>query len=151
MRHARVTGGPLTAHFQDDFAILNRRNGYALRLNVQHRFVVRQTDGPRGPWTVSSVEYVYEVADERDDPIAAWHWHPASALPGDAAHWPHLHAYGARDTLTLHKLHLPTGRVAIEAIVRFLIADLDVAPRRADWSTLLDRHEAAFRQQRSWA
>lgn len=144
-------GEQQSAYFQDDFAILNRRNGQALKLAVHHRFVVRQADDPRGPWTTSTVEYIYEVSDERDDPIAAWHWHPASAQPGDAAHWPHLHAYGTRDTLTLHRLHLPTGRVAIEAVVRFSIADLDVVPRRADWSAALDRHEATFRQQRSWA
>ena len=63
---------PQSANFQDDFAILSRRNGSTLRLDVQHRFVVRQADGTRGPWTVSTVEYIYEVADERDDPIAAW-------------------------------------------------------------------------------
>jgi hypothetical protein len=72
-------------------------------------------------------------------------------LAGDDAPWPHLHAHGARDTLTLHKLHLPTGRVALEAVVRFLIGDLNVAPRRSDWRTVLDRAEAHFRETRSWA
>ena len=72
-------------------------------------------------------------------------------LADDDAPWPHLHAYGARDTLTLHKLHLPTGRVALEAVVRFLFADLGVVPRRADWRAVLDRQEERFRQTRSWA
>jgi hypothetical protein len=57
----------------------------------------------------------------------------------------------ARADLTLHKLHLPTGRVSIEAVVRFLIEDLDVVPRRRDWSAVLDRHEEAFRRSRTWA
>ena len=78
--------------------------------------------------------------------LAAWHWHPMSNLSEDASPWPHLHAYGARDTLTLHKLHLPTGRVSLEAVVRFLIEDLDVAPRRTDWRAVLRRHEERFRQ-----
>jgi hypothetical protein len=65
--------------------------------------------------------------------------------------WPHVHAYGARDNLTLHKLHLPTGRVSIEAVVRFLIEDLDVVSRRDDWRIILDRHEEAFRRSRTWA
>jgi hypothetical protein len=139
------------ARFQDGFAILTRRNGQALKLELRHRFVVRPADGARGPWTISTTEYIYEVADERDDPIAAWHWHPGSGLPGDAVQWPHLHAYGTRDTLTLHRLHLPTGRVSLEAVFRFAIVDLDVVPRRADWSALLDRHEDRFRRTRSWA
>lgn len=147
----QAIGEEQTARFQDNFAILERRNGSALKLDVRHRFVVRQIDGPRGPWTASTTEYIYEIADERDDPIAAWHWRPESSRPGDAVQWPHLHAYGVRDTLTLHRLHLPTGRVSLEAVVRFSIADLDVAPRRRDWRAHLDRHEGRFRQARSWA
>jgi hypothetical protein len=53
--------------------------------------------------------------------------------------------------VTLHKLHLPTGRVSIEAVIRFLIEDLEVAPLRDDWRAVLDRHEDLFRQTRSWA
>jgi hypothetical protein len=140
-----------TAHFQDHFAILDRRNGQALRLELRHRYAVSEAQGERGSWTVSTAEYIYEVADESDEVIAAWHWHPTSGQAGDEAHWPHLHAYGTRDTLTLHKLHLPTGRVSIEAIVRFLIEDLDVVPGREDWRAVLDRHEDVFRQTRTWA
>jgi hypothetical protein len=108
-------------------------------------------DGHRGLWAASTEEYVYQVFDERDDLLAAWHWHPMTQLSEDDAPWPHLHAYGARDALTLHKLHLPTGRVALEAVVRFLVSDLGVVPRRADWRATLDRHEEQFRQTRSWA
>jgi hypothetical protein len=146
------TGEPWrTAHFQGHFAILDRRNGQALKLELRHRYAVSEAQGQRGLWAVSTAEYIYEVADERDDAIAAWHWHPRSGQAGDEAHSPHLHAYGARDTLTLHKLHLPTGRVPIEAVIRFLIEDLGVVPRHVDWSAILDRHEAVFRQTRSWA
>jgi hypothetical protein len=108
-------------------------------------------DGQRGPWTTTTTEYIYEVSDERDDLIAAWHWHPESGRAGDEAPGPHIHAYGDRETLTLHKLHLPTGRVSLEALVRFLIEDFGVIPRRGDWRTVLSRHEETFRQLRSWA
>jgi hypothetical protein len=118
---------------------------------VLHRFVVRRLAENRGLWTASTTEYIYRVSDERDDLLAAWHWHPMTQLSGDDAPWPHLHAYGVRDTLTLHKLHLPTGRVSLEAVIRFLVMDLDVAPRRADWRTVLDRREEQFRQARTWA
>lgn len=70
---------------------------------------------------------------------------------GDESHWPHLHAYGARDTLTLRKLHLPIGRVSLEAVVRLLIEDLDVVPRRAEWRAILTRYEERFRHTRTWA
>jgi hypothetical protein len=137
--------------FQDEFAILDRRNGQALNLEIRHRFVVRRPEGSHGLWTASTTEYIYRVSDERDDVLAAWHWHPMEQTSGDDAPWPHLHAYGAHDTLTLHKLHLPTGRVGLEAVVRFLVSDLGVVPRRADWRAILDRAEAHFREHRSWA
>jgi hypothetical protein len=150
-RGPRVAGERQTAHFQDGFAVLSRRNGHTLSLELYHRYIVRAAEGDRGPWTASTVEYVYEVGDERGEPIAAWHWHPGTRRPEDAVQWSHLHAYGSRETLTLHRLHLPTGRVSIEAVVRFLIEDFDVIPRRDDWSAIRDRHERAFRASRTRA
>ncbi len=150
-RQSRQPEQARTARFQDSFAIFDRRNGQALKLELRHRFVVRQVDRNRGLWTASTREYAYRVSDERDDLLAEWHWHPMTQISDDDAPWPHLHAYGVRDALTLHKLHLPTGRVALEAVVRFLILDLDVVPRRDDWRAILDRHEEQFRQTRTWA
>jgi hypothetical protein len=150
-RGPRVAGEQQTAHFQDGFAILSRRNGQTLSLELYHRYIVREAGGDRGPWTASTVEYVYEVSDDGGDPIAAWHWHPETRRAEDAVQWPHLHVHAARETLTLHRLHLPTSRVSLEAVVRFLVEDLDVIARRADWSAILDRHEEAFRRSRTWA
>jgi hypothetical protein len=56
--------------------------------------------------------------------------------------WPHLHAYGAHDSVDLHKLHPPTGHVTLSSVVRFLIEDLGVLPRRADWPAVVERHVA---------
>jgi hypothetical protein len=150
-RYERSRHDMRMADFQDKFAILDRRNGQTLKLELYQRYAVVNAEGDRGPWTTTTTEYIYEVFDQTDDLIAAWHWHPMSGRVGDEAHWPHLHAYGARETLTLHKLHLPTGRVSLEAVVRFLIEDLDVVPRRADWSAVLTRHEDTFRRLRNWA
>lgn len=142
---------PQTAAFQGGFAILTRRSGKALSLELAHRYTVTKTDNERESWEVSTAEYIYDVSDESDELIAAFHWHPLITQVGEAVQWPHLHAYGARDALTLHKLHLPTGRISLEAVIRFLIEDLDVVPLRDDWSAILDRHEQAFRQARSWS
>ena len=149
-RYSQHRAGWQSASFQDDFAILTRRSGQALKVELLHRFIVVKTEGERRPWAVTTTKYVYEVANEQDDTIAAWHWHPVTTQAGDQARWPHLHAYGARDTLTLHKLHLPTGRVSIEAVMRFLIQDLDVTPRRPDRERVLEQHEQAFHRERTW-
>jgi hypothetical protein len=150
-REIHAEGEQQTAHFQSGFAILDRRDSLTLSLELYHRFVVRKAEGERGPWTASTVEYVYELSDESDNLIAAWHWHPGTMRPADAVQWPHMHAQGSHARPTLHRLHLPTGRVSLEAVVRFLIIDLDVIPRREYWSAILDRHESAFHRVRSWA
>lgn len=46
-------------------------------------------------------------------------------------------------------LHLPTGRVSIEAVVRFLIQELDGEPRREDWEEVLDDAERPFIEHRT--
>jgi hypothetical protein len=149
-RYSRRSGDQQTASFQDEFAILNRRNGQVLKLELAHRYTVTEGDYERGPWKVSTVEYIYEVADESDEPIARFHWHSVSAQPGDEVRWPHVHVHGDRAALTLHKLHLPTGRVSIESVVRFLIDDFDVVPVRANWDAILREREEAFKRWRSW-
>jgi hypothetical protein len=146
-----VAGEQRTAHFQAGFAILDRRDGQTLGLELYHRYVIREAEGEHGPWTASTAEYVYEVKDQRDDKIAAWHWHPTTIRTTDQAHWPHVHAYGDREGLTLHKLHLVTGRISLEALVHFLVDDLNVVPRRDDWREIVERGEEAFRQARTWA
>jgi hypothetical protein len=45
----------------------------------------------------------------------------------------------------LNRLHTPTGRVLLEHVLRFLIADLDVAPPcGADWEDVLNEGERKF-------
>jgi hypothetical protein len=71
----------------------------------------------------------------------AFHWHPDGK--SDVT-WPHLHVYEER------KLHVPTGRVAIEQIVRLAI-DLGAPPIRDDWEDVLARSLSRFQDWRTWA
>jgi hypothetical protein len=139
-------GEQQTAAFQSGFTILERPSGDALRLELLLRYVIVQAEGERGLWKVSTREYIYEIADERDELVAAYHWHPQSGR----ITWPHVHVYGARDSLTLHKLHLPTGCIPVESIVRFLVEDLGVQPLRPNWDEIIIRREVASRQWRTW-
>jgi hypothetical protein len=47
--------------------------------------------------------------------------------------------------------HLPTARVALEQVVRWLIVEAGVSPLRSDWSDVLERNEEDWRERRSWA
>ena len=50
----------------------------------------------------------------------------------------------------MRRLHLPTDRLALELVLRFLIEELGVQPRRDDWSHQLREGEDYFRLHRSW-
>jgi len=65
------------------------------------------------------------------------------------------------DVINLHvasgpiekQVHLPTGRVSIESILRLLLDELEVPPVRAhagDYGRILDKAEGDFIEHRSW-
>jgi hypothetical protein len=92
---------------------------------------------------VSTSAYRYHILDRDDREILAYHWHPEGVSPVTE---PHLHLsgrlrpldIGAPDTpVALGEMHLPTGIVSLAHVVRLLIAEIGVEPRRDDWETVL--------------
>jgi len=79
-----------------------------------------------------------------------YHWHPTGH--SDVT-YPHLHLYAGAGTLhhNLRKAHLPTARIAMEDVLRFVITQLRVIPLRGDWAVILTETQAAFEQWRLWA
>lgn len=65
----------------------------------------------------------------------------------------HMHAAatigsGQANPLDLNRLHLPTGWVLLESVIRFLITDLGVAPVCGDeWPSVLAEGERSFREE----
>jgi hypothetical protein len=49
------------------------------------------------------------------------------------------------EELDLDDRHIATGRVTLEALVRMLVEEFGVAPRRGDWREVLDRNDAVSR------
>jgi len=113
-----------------------------LGVTMQYRLV--EDDGPRGPWRVKTTAYVYSVEDGAGQEYVAYHWHPQ--LPRYTR--PHVHVRGPHDHW--HKMHMPTGRVALEDVLRLLIEEIGVDPRRDDWSDVLDSTQAGFEAWRTW-
>jgi hypothetical protein len=93
-------------------------------------------------WKVRSERYYYSLlhaADRRE--MLSWHWHPNTGDPR-----PHLHhGVGLGDLR-----HIPTGRVTVESIIRYLLVDLDVPPKRDDFLQVLDEAERLHVEHRSW-
>lgn len=142
-------GGPYPSLFQRGLAVLDRGRGRSpLQLALTHSYLVESGEGGRAPWRLRTASWIYKIADANGVTILEFHWHPANS---GRVTWPHIHAYGTHVSLELHKLHPPTGRISIESVVRFLIEDLGVVPRRADWPAILDRNERLFRERRTWS
>jgi hypothetical protein len=111
-----------------------------LRLIMQYRIVEKSPE----QWGASTTAYYYTIDDNRGE-IIAWHWHPNTGFP-----YPHLHM-GSR--ATPRQVHTPTSRVSIEAVIRYLIDELGVAPlreHREDWREMLAEVEQAFIDNRTW-
>ena len=111
---------------------------------------------PRGPYRLIIDGYTYALFDNHRAETLAFHWE-RDPHPGSRA-YPHLHVGSTViDTghalfgSTFSSLHIPTGWITIEHIVRFLIEDLDVIPNRSDWDDTLQRTQTIRKLNRDWA
>lgn len=95
---------------------------------------------------MSTAEYIYELLDAEDKRIIAYHFHPVSEL---GIVWPRVHL-SKTEPVDLRRAHPPTGRVSVEAILRFAILDLGVEPRSGGWEDDFKRSEEAFIRYRTW-
>lgn len=118
-----------------------------LSLRFRHRYTIVEAEGEYGPWTVRSTEYLYEFFNQEERSILAYHWHPNSR---SHVTWPHLHVPQTMP-FDLSRAHAPTGRVSVEAVVRFAIEDLGVRPSRENWRSAVEQGEQVFRRWRTWA
>ncbi len=124
--------------------------GTDLSLVLRQRYYVIKVEDPnRGPWKVSTAEYDYNFRDSETRVVIAYHWHPGGR---QKVRRPHLHLDRGAEVgrQELHRAHIPTGRVAIEDVIRFAINELGVEPRRDDWEQILDQAQRVHETWRTW-
>ncbi len=132
---------------QEPLRLRSDRLDDVINLQLRQQFrIVKDDKAPRARlWRASTVAYFYQLDDSAGRELAAWHWHP-----GTGAAFPHIHvASGPIEK----QVHLPTGRVSIESILRLLLDELEVPPVRAhagDYGRILDKAEGDFIEHRSW-
>jgi hypothetical protein len=112
----------------------------AIQLRLRQQFHVVRAE--RAKYHISTAAYFYRLDDEKGHELIAWHWHPAQRV-----NYPHAHVDCGAITSSAH---LPTGRVSIESVLRFVLNDLGVRARREDYADVLDEAERAFIQHRRW-
>ncbi len=127
----------------------------AIALRVRQFFLTEEVpeSARRERYRVSITGYYYALvrADTRADPgtdrgseLLAFHWHPESAEGGPhVVTFPHLHIDSSvlREQ-ALAKMHIPTGRMAIEDILRLAIRDFKARPLDRGWEQRLQETAA---------
>ena len=103
---------------------------------LQEFYRVEEIGHPRALWNVDVVEYYYTILDFEEREVLLYHWHPRSR---SSVTTPHLHLKQAAQVgrPEIRDAHLPTGDVSLSAILRVLIEEMGVQPRRPDWASIL--------------
>lgn len=101
-----------------------------------------------GTWRLKTLQYTYRIqgADEKN----CLRWEYVSRDVRDKLFCRHhfqapIRYQLAGKNLSLEEVHLPTGWVTIEEIIRFLIVELGVAAKAAGWDGILRQSEQQFR------
>ena len=84
----------------------------------------------------------------RDKRAALLRWEYAREL-NEGDDWPqhHLHVHSSLAGADITGIHIPTGPVLIEYVIRFMISELGVTPARPDWRNSLDESEELFHKE----
>jgi len=122
------------------------------QLHVQMEYaVVRSEDADRGRYKVSTRAYRYHVLTQDGTEALLFHWHPGG---NSTQKRPHVHLGNSllgRDAVISRKAHVPTGRVALESVIRFLVDEYQVVPLREDHEQILEACLLRFERWRTWS
>lgn len=107
---------------------------------------------PDKTWRLRTMEYNYHLlgGPSPDSPwIIRWEYKSHSRQRNEHPRH-HVHLATVIDTpagkMDFDKLHLSTGWVTIEEVIRFLIAEVGVKPKANNWDEELIKSEELFRK-----
>jgi hypothetical protein len=115
--------------------------GAKVELSFSMRYWIVESDAPgRGPWKVTTAGYMYELRQDGKT-LYEYHWHPISESHETL---PHLHC------AKLGKLHVPTGRIMIEDVLKLAVS-LGAKPRNAtSWRDIDGQNRKKFERGATW-
>lgn len=122
-----------------------------LELYIGHELEAYERDDIRARFALRTRQYWYRVFPRGSGELLRWEYDHALRPEGNNHCRNHLHvhtriAFGDQ-SLDLHKVHLPTGYVIFEEVLRFLFMDLKVKPKAPDWAAKLAASEKKFREE----
>jgi hypothetical protein len=144
--HILNRGGYDTSRRPSKFAFTRNPTmlrGSGLEFLFEQEFYINNFENDPKKWEVSVSKYAYIIWNRLTrHELFAFHWDREVRGP---VPYPHLHiGFGTKSASPPvgPKIHVPTGRVAVEDIVFFLISELGVPPvpeHKLDWKEVLLR------------
>jgi hypothetical protein len=134
---------------------LRSREGISLVAGQNIRIYEADPDHVQERYRVTTLWYTYgftqQTRDGAETELLTFHW-DRERMAENLYPLGHLHiGPGLLSGQTairpgdFHNAHIPTERVSLEAIVRFAITELHVEALCADWETVLNETEDAFK------
>jgi hypothetical protein len=136
-----------------DISVRDDDSPYLYFIFSQYYQVIEDVDAEtRERFRVATEGWKYDILDDERRELLSYHWHPQGQRG-----FPHIHIGSVLLSAEKHylgktfsALHLPTERISIEQVVRLLIEELEVVPRRPDWDGILEDGQREFEAKRSW-
>ena len=126
---------------------MDRRGGpVAMRLHgggwliANQRLGIRESERSPGLW-LTTLQYRYQWQTEEDDGSWLVRWDYVREPTGRDCPYPHININGPGD---FQRFHVPTRRVPIEDVIRFLILDKAASELSPRWEEVLDEATAIF-------
>lgn len=149
----------VTIRLKERLNIAFRRDGYAKPVKLRTRFgemeffvgLLCSADKIRErhfKLYISEYRYTLGFANS-SEPIWRWEYH--RQWTGQDDRWCRHHVQGdipiSQINLSLNDLHLPSGYVTIEDIIRFCIVDLRAKPLSPNWHDILEESYQNFKHE----
>ena len=161
--HKTITDFPLVQTITGNRAHLDfRQDGSGIAVDVGKRYhlylgqTLQANGSAKDGYELKTLGYAYRIAEGpslNDSWLIRWEYNSREqgeqqhALhPRNHCHLPsQLVCFGTR-TLSLSKMHISTGWVTVEEVIRFLIHELKVRPKNTKWDQHLRDSERLFRK-----
>lgn len=136
----RQAGGPIAASLGTNFGELD--------LSVLQ--ICDSEEQPDGLHRLRTAAYTYTLTPQgSDEPAIRWEY--LRTRPDPEARWARHHVQGPfliglqMGGVSANALHIPTGFVTVEEVIRFCIADLGVNPLSNEWNERLEESYTLFK------
>lgn len=156
-----VTGTPLLQTISGISSALEfRHNGEAVGVPVgkgYHLYLSQALQAVkirRHEYRLKTLAYAYRIGEgprRTDRWVVRWEYNSKETQeealhPRHHCHLPFKLTCFEDQSLDLDKMHISTGWVTIEEVIRFLIHELDIEPKQPDWDRRLRDSEEKFRE-----